>query len=113
MVFREGRQHPPAPSERPSLYPSQEGSSLWNSQPTAPPKERPHLDQAARLHGRVVFPQERAGLEHRDGRAPSVSAEGADVAMAVAVDQVVVHHPDRLHMRVDDRRPDETEATVS
>src|SRR5712671_6470946 len=32
--------------------------------------------------------------------------------MAKAIDYMVIHHPDRLHVRIDDRRTDEAEATA-
>src|SRR5438876_2922466 len=38
--------------------------------------------------------------------------EPAHVSISVTVDYVIVHHADRLHVRVDDRRSDEAESAV-
>jgi hypothetical protein len=53
----------------------------------------------------------RVEAPHSFRKAPA-SGPPLDLAVAEAADQVIVHHADGLHVRVDDRRADEGEAAL-
>src|SRR5260370_17488713 len=53
-----------------------------------------------------------AAVPCRRGLRGTSAPELGDLAMSKAVDQMVIDHPDRLHVRIDDRRTHEGEATA-
>src|SRR5258708_30910187 len=54
----------------------------------------------------------RARLDEGIGQCASGSPELGDLPMSKAIDEMVIHHPDGLHVRVDDRRAYEREAAA-